>query len=131
MIMLTEEFAQNIVDKMMGVVPYNVNIMDNEGVIIGSGDKSRIGKLHEGAVKAINEDKLIAIYENIGEAKPGVNMPIYFNNTIMGVIGISGNLVLVEAFASIVKVAAELLINQEYIYNEKRVRERKKEALFI
>lgn len=127
MIRLSEELAQNIVDKMMEVVPYNVNIMDSEGTIIASGDKTRIGRLHEGAVKAIQEDKLIAVYESIGGAKPGVNMPIYFNNVIMGVIGISGDPSVVQAFASLVKVTAELLINQEYTFNEKRVRERKKE----
>lgn len=127
MIMLSEQLAQNIVEKMMDVIPYNVNIMDSEGIIIGSGDKNRIGKLHEGAVKAIREDKLIAVYETIGGAKPGVNMPIYFNSSIMGVIGISGDPTVVEPFASIVKVTAELLINQEYNYNEKRVKERKRE----
>jgi carbohydrate diacid regulator len=90
MIKLTENLAQNIVDRMMEVIPYNVNLMNNEGVIVGSGDKNRIGQLHQGALKAINDDKLIAVYEAAGGAKPGVNMPIYFNNNIVGVIGISG-----------------------------------------
>ena len=127
MIILTNQLAQNIVDKMMDVIPYNVNIMNNEGVIIGSGDKKRIGQFHQGAVKAISEDRLIAIHEISGGAKPGVNIPIYLNNNIMGVIGISGDPMVVQAFASIVKVTAELLINQEYAFNEKRVRERMKE----
>jgi carbohydrate diacid regulator len=131
MIMLTEQLAQNIVDKMMDVIPYNVNIMNSEGVIIGSGDKMRIGQLHQGAVKAIREDKLIIIYKTEEGVKPGVNMPIYFNNIIMGVIGISGDPLVVEAFASIVKVTAELLINQEYAFNEKRVRERIKEEFLF
>lgn len=127
MIILTNQLAQNIVDKMMNVIPYNVNIMNNEGIIIGSGDKKRIGQLHQGAVKSITEDRLIAVHEISGGAKPGVNMPIYLNNNIVGVIGISGDPKIVEAFASIVKVTAELLLNQEYAFNEKRVRERMKE----
>ncbi|WP_139905773.1 CdaR family transcriptional regulator [Clostridium thermarum] len=127
MIKLTEHLAQNIVDKMMEVIPYNVNIMNADGIIIGSGDKSRIGQLHQGAVKAIREEKLIAVHKIAGGAKPGVNVPIYFNNEIMGVIGISGDPSTVEAFASIVKVTAELLINQEYAFNERRTRERVKE----
>lgn len=128
MIKLTEQIAQDIVDKMMDVIPYNVNIMNSEGIIIGSGDKSRIGMLHEGAVEVIAKDKLIAVYESKGGAKPGVNMPIYFNNQIMGVIGISGEPELVEAFAAIVKVTAELLISQAYVLNEKRAREQVKEG---
>lgn len=127
MIKLTEKLAQNIVDKMMGVVPYNINIMDEKGVIIGSGDKSRIGQLHQGAVTAIKEEKLIVIYKNQDGAKPGVNMPIYFNDTVIGVIGISGKPEEVQPFADIVKVTAELLVEQKYAFNEKRVEERLKE----
>lgn len=127
MIKLTERLAQNIVDKMMEVVPYNVNIMNSEGIIIGSGDRNRIGKLHEGALKAISSRALVAIYESHGGAKPGINMPIYFNNEIMGVIGISGEPDIVTQFASIVKVTAELLITQEYLFNERRINERIKE----
>ena len=127
MIKLTEDLAQNIVDRMMEVIPYNVNIMNDEGIMIGSGDKNRIGQLHQGALKAIHEDKLVAVYEAAGGAKPGVNVPIYFNKDIVGVIGISGDPSIVEAFASIVKVTSELLISQEYTFNEKRVKERIKE----
>ena len=48
--MLSKKLAQSIVDKMMNVIPYNVNIMNHKGIIIGSGDVSRIGYIHEGAV---------------------------------------------------------------------------------
>lgn len=127
MIKITERLAQDIVDKMMDVIPYNVNIMNSEGVIVGSGDRNRIGKLHEGALMAINSGSLIAVHEVQGGAKPGINMPIYFNNEIMGVIGISGEPNIVTQFASIVKVTAELLISQEYLFNERIVNERIKE----
>lgn len=123
MIKLTVEMAQSIVDRMMNVIPYNVNIMNNQGVIIASGDKKRIGQLHEGALDAISRDKLNLVYEDNGGAKPGVNMPIYFNNILMGVIGISGDPKEVISFAAIVKATSELLIKQEYVFNERRVRE--------
>lgn len=127
MIKLTKQLAQNIVDKMMGVVPYNINIMDEKGVIIGSGDKGRLGQLHQGAVRAINEEKLVIIDKSQDGAKPGVNMPIYFNDTVIGVIGISGSPEEVQPFADIVKVTAELLVEQKYAFNEKRIEERLKE----
>lgn len=127
MIKLTERLAQDIVDKMMDVVPYNVNIMNSEGIIIGSGDRNRIGKLHESALKAIRSGSLIEVYESQGGVKPGINMPIYFKNETMGVIGISGEPNTVTPFAAIVKVTAELLITQEYLFNERRVNERLQE----
>ncbi|WP_040213693.1 CdaR family transcriptional regulator [Clostridium polynesiense] len=129
MISLTDKLAQTIVNKMMKVIPYNVNIMDSQGVIIGSGDISRIGKIHQGAVTAIEKKKLVAIYKDAGAAKPGVNMPIYFKEEVVGVIGISGEPDVVSPFASIVKVTAELLINQESLFIEERSREKKREEV--
>lgn len=55
MYQLTHHQAQSIVDKMMKDIPYNINIMDQAGTIIGSGNKERIGTLHHGAVEAIKQ----------------------------------------------------------------------------
>lgn len=120
---LTDQLAYDIVNKMMDVIPYNVNIMNSKGVIIGSGDSSRIGKTHEGAVKAISLKKLIEIHKDKGDARRGVNMPIYFKDKVVGVIGISGDPNIVKQFASIVNVTATLLINQEYMFSKQRSRE--------
>lgn len=54
---LTPKQAQKIVNKMMKDIPYNINIMDKTGIIIGSGNKKRIGTLHHGAVAAIKQKK--------------------------------------------------------------------------
>ena len=35
---LSKTTAQKIVLEMMNVVPYNINVMDENGIIIGSGD---------------------------------------------------------------------------------------------
>lgn len=57
--MLNRELAQNIVNKMMEVIPYNVNIMNHKGVIIGSGDSNRIGMIHNGALEALRVKRLL------------------------------------------------------------------------
>ena len=44
-IKLSKYIAQKIVSEMMDVIPYNINVMDENGVIIGSGDVKRIGLL--------------------------------------------------------------------------------------
>jgi carbohydrate diacid regulator len=120
---LNKELAQEIANKVMKVIPYNVNIMDDEGVIIGSGDPSRLNTPHEGAIAAIKLGEMITIYDSKAGAKPGVNIPIHFRNRIIGVIGISGNPDIVSSLAALVKVTAELLINQEYLFAERRVKE--------
>jgi len=52
---ITHKLAQNIVDKTMSILGKNINIMNENGVIIGSGDKSRLNQFHEGAAQVIKE----------------------------------------------------------------------------
>ena len=54
---ITHKLAQDIVDKTMSILEKNINIMDEKGVIIGSGDKSRLNQYHEGAAQVIKEGK--------------------------------------------------------------------------
>ena len=34
---LDHDLAQDIVDRTMAILPYNVNVMDSQGLILGSG----------------------------------------------------------------------------------------------
>lgn len=117
--MLNKVLAQNIVDRMMDIIHYNVNIMDKKGIIIASGQKERIGKVHEGAKNSLKTQNIVEVdceknnFKTTG-VKCGVNIPITFNERIIGVIGVTGKPDKVRDFASLVKVTAELLINQEY-----------------
>jgi carbohydrate diacid regulator len=115
--------AQEIANKVMKVIPHNVNIMDHAGVIIGTGDHERLNTYHHGAIDAIKQRKMVPIYHPTSGAKPGVNIPITFKNKIIGVIGISGDPTIVSPFAELVLITTELLINQEFLFKEKRVKE--------
>lgn len=109
---LSKKIAQKIVKEMMNVVPYNINVMDENGVIIGSGDMNRIGTLHDGAKKAIEKGAINEIYEEDEGVKPGVNEPIIINEKVIGVIGITGHPDEVRKFSKLVRVTAVLLIEQ-------------------
>lgn len=109
---LSKVIAQNIVEEMMSVVPYNINVMNEEGVIIGSGDSSRIGNIHGGAVEAIRKKALNIIYDERKGVKPGVNEPIIIDGKVIGVIGITGYSDEVKKFIKLVRVTAVLLIEQ-------------------
>lgn len=116
--------AQDIADKIMQEIPYNVNIMNEKGVIIGSGQKERIGTLHNGAARAIEDGKMVTVYQERTDEKLGVNIPITFQNEIIGVVGISGDPNIVTTLAAIVKVTVELLIEQDQLHKEQRVKEK-------
>jgi carbohydrate diacid regulator len=125
MIKLSKHIAQRIVDKMMRVIPYNVIITDEQGVIIGSGDKERIYKTHSAAQESLKLGKIVKTYEDNPSftVKKGVNSPIFFQGKIVGVIGIAGDPDVVSAFSQLVSVTAELLINQEYTLNRRKIKE--------
>lgn len=107
---LTHNQAQNIVDKMMKDIPYNINIMDQTGIIIGSGNKERIGTLHHGAVEAIKQKKIVEIKKDEEFVKKGINLPIELNGMIVGVVGISGEVKETRPFGNLVKSTVILLI---------------------
>ncbi|AQR93584.1 MULTISPECIES: CdaR family transcriptional regulator [Clostridium] len=115
---LSKTIAQKIVLEMMNVIPYNINVMDENGVIIGSGDINRIGNIHEGAKNAINNKHINQVYAEDEKMKPGVNEPIIFNEEVIGVIGITGHPDEVRRFSKLVRVTAVLLIEQAKIDEE-------------
>ncbi|WP_203640472.1 CdaR family transcriptional regulator [Levilactobacillus andaensis] len=117
--------AQSIVNKMMAQIPYNVNMMDEHGYVIASGDETRINTLHVGALDAIEQKKTLPMAKSFGQhGQPGINMPIFFDKAIVGVIGITGDPEKVTPLASLLRVATELLLSQ----NQNNLREKKKET---
>jgi len=119
---ITHKLAQNIVEKTMGILRKNINIMDENGVIIGSGDKSRLNQYHEGAAKVIKEGKKLEIYSkdinHLVGAKPGINLPIEHNNKIIGVVGITGEPNEVSPFGEVIKMTVEMMLQQEFLLKE-------------
>ncbi|RCX25007.1 putative sugar diacid recognition protein [Bacillus sp. AG236] len=50
---VTKELAQKIVGRTMEIIDCNINVMNEKGVIIGSGDKKRMNQIHEGALMVL------------------------------------------------------------------------------
>jgi carbohydrate diacid regulator len=128
---ITHKLAQNIVEKTMGILRKNINIMDEKGVIIGSGDKSRLNQYHEGAAKVITEGKKLEIYSkdinHLVGAKPGINLPIEHNNKIIGVVGITGEPDEVSPFGEVIKMTVEMMLQQEFLLKELQLEQQARE----
>ena len=90
--------------------------MNNNGVIIGSGDKSRLNHFHEGAAKIIQEGKKLEIYSKdinrLASSQPGINLPIEHNNKIIGVVGITDEPNEVSPFGEVIKMTVEMMLEQ-------------------
>ena len=117
--MLTKVLAEAIVNETSKVLSLNVNIMDLEGIIIASKNPSRISQFHEGALMVLKKKKVIKIFKEDTQkyqgTQEGINIPIEFNDEIVGAIGITGNPNEIEEISNIVKMLAELLLKQAHI----------------
>ncbi|MED5505409.1 MAG: sugar diacid recognition domain-containing protein [Pseudomonadota bacterium] len=116
MVILDHTLAQQIVDRTMSIIGHTINVMNAAGTIIGSGDAERIGQKHDGAVLALNHGDSLELDEqscqSLQGVKPGINMLLHFKGEVVGVVGVTGNPEHIRAFAQLVKMTAELTIEQ-------------------
>lgn len=108
----TKKLAERIVAEMMGVLPYNINVMDADGYIIASGEQGRVGTIHEGARRVLDSGQIYeATTAELG-MQPGVNEPIVVGGKLVGVLGITGEPEQVRPFGRLMRVTVALLIEQ-------------------
>ncbi|WP_028864845.1 sugar diacid recognition domain-containing protein [Psychromonas aquimarina] len=132
---LTESIAKQIVKRSMKIIKHSVNVINEHGIIIGSGDPSRISRRHEGAVLAINENRIVEIdgatAKQLRGVKPGINLPIIFQHKVIGVVGISGDPAEVRNYGELVKMTAELIIEQSALTTQFQWNKRHREELVL
>ncbi|WP_422448027.1 CdaR family transcriptional regulator [Thermoanaerobacterium sp. DL9XJH110] len=119
---LTSSLATDIVEKIKQIIGYDINIMNNMGIIIASTNPKRVNSYHKGAEEVIKTGKSIEITEENAKfsegIKPGVNLPISFNDKIVGVVGITGEPVIVRQFGEVVKAMVELMLHQTFLIQQ-------------
>ncbi|MDV2687495.1 sugar diacid recognition domain-containing protein, partial [Alkalihalophilus lindianensis] len=76
---ILEHIAQDIIEKTSEILQYPISITDNEGIIIGSSDKSRIGLFHQPSLEVIKKNIMVECKNNIEKRiLPGVSVPLKF-----------------------------------------------------
>ncbi|MFQ3547555.1 MAG: sugar diacid recognition domain-containing protein [Termitinemataceae bacterium] len=115
---LSAETAQAFVERLGHYIPQNINIINQAGIIIASRDQDRIGTYHEAAHRLIIAQKDIEELEPDRElppgVKPGVNLPLVWRGTNIGVVGITGAPKDVKSLAYAVKISLETFMELEY-----------------
>ncbi|HHV6639734.1 TPA: sugar diacid recognition domain-containing protein, partial [Haemophilus influenzae] len=115
--------AKKIVKRAMKIIHHSVNVMDHDGVIIASGNSMRLNQRHTGAVLALRENRVVEIDQALAqkwnfEAQPGINLPIHYLGKNIGVVGISGEPTQVKQYAELVKMTAELIVEQQVLLEQ-------------
>ena len=127
--MLDKEFATKFIERVTRYTDFNVNIMDERGIIIASRDKKRIGQYHEIAYRLItgSEEMIDTSGMSFPNVLPGINMIIATGGRREGVVGVTGDPEEVRPVALMVKMAFETMLKYEQQLEQQRIRENKKE----
>lgn len=127
--------AQKIVDRAIKLAGVNINVMDNDGIIIGSGDPLRIGQAHDGARRVLASGKRIELdvaeAAQLNGARCGVNLPVVSEGQIVGVVGITGDPESVRRYADLVTMTAELLVEQAALTAHVQWNQRQRENVLL
>jgi carbohydrate diacid regulator len=133
MFALDRALAQDIVDRAMAILPYNVNVMDYLGIIIGSGDAGRLCTRHEGAQAVLANGQVVEIdsraARQMGGVKPGLNLPLMLDHKLVGVLGITGEPEEVRVYGELVKMTAEMLMEHRRQQADRQWRQQRSEDL--
>lgn len=127
--------AQEIVTRTMRIIPFNVNVMDADGVILASGNRDRVGELHAGALLALARKVTVEVDEaashKLHGAQPGVNLPLTVDGVACGAVGLSGPPEQVRQFGELVRLTAEMILEQAALTHELQSNSRYREAFVL
>ena len=128
--MIEPEMARRFIEQVTQYTEYNINIMDESGVIIASRDPKRVGTYHEVADRIIHgtQDMIVITDEKMFPGVlPGINMAIIHEGRREGVVGVTGDPDKIHDVALITRMAMEAMLKYEKQQEQLRLRRSRKE----
>ncbi|WP_449623131.1 CdaR family transcriptional regulator, partial [Robertmurraya sp. Marseille-Q9965] len=133
--MLIQKLAEKIITEVRKLLDEDIIVVDTKGHIIASTDPVRVNTFHEGALIASQKKEKLIISEAdqqiLKGVKAGINLPIFFQRDVVGVIGITGNPEAVSPFGEIIRKMTELLISESYVTEQFDWQSRSMEAFLL
>jgi carbohydrate diacid regulator len=127
MAVLTPELAQEIAGDTTDIIGFNVLITDRDGIVIGSGERARVGTFHEASIDVVRTRRsathTAAEARQMRGVRPGITLPIVFDGAAVGTVGITGSPVQVRRFGLVVKRQTEILLQESRLLRSRLVRE--------
>lgn len=131
--MMDAVLAEKFVKRARNYTPYNINIMNELGIIIASSDSTRVGNFHEVAYTIISTEK-DEIEVDSGYGFPGghigINVALFLKREKVGVLGITGEPDKIRDIVPIVKMSLEVMLEYE-AQNKKHYQQQNLRTRFI
>jgi carbohydrate diacid regulator len=125
--MLSSVLAQQIAGETTEAIGHNVIITDADAMVIGSGDRSRVGTLHEASLEVMRTQE--SAWHNEEEARrlrgvrPGITLPLVVGGEAVGTVGITGSPRQVRRFGLLVRRQTEILLEESSLLRRRVLRE--------
>lgn len=129
---ISEELAKVIVSNIHEVIPEEINFINADGLIIASTDPLRIHRLHTGALTVLRKRERLTVSNDTQYygTRKGINMPVFFDDEIIGVIGITGEEQDVIGYGKILQKMTQILVKDAY-YRDIRHQKRSSDRILI
>lgn len=125
--MLTPLVAQEIARETSTAIGFNVLITDQDGIVIGSGDASRVGSYHEASIEVMRTLRPAShgadAASRLVGVQPGITLPVTLRGEAVGTVGITGDPAQVERFGLVVRSQTEILLRESLLLRSRLVRE--------
>lgn len=135
--LLNIEIAQEVAEKLTGIIGHRVMLTDDSGVIIGCSNTERIGTFHEPSVEVVQ--KRITTPEDSTAAwrstarpegvEPGVTLAVVLEDDVVGTVAIAGDPSEVDRFGMVVKSQTESMLRETMILRSVLLKERALQTL--
>ena len=112
---IDRKLAEQIVNTIKDVCDHDINFIAPSGIILASTDSSRVGTFHEIGQQAADSGSVLEVTEdnNFSGTKQGINLPLYHNEYLLAVIGITGAPDKVRSYAYLAERITNLLIREQ------------------
>lgn len=124
---ISKNLAQQIVEAIHDVIKRDINLIDRQGVIIGSTDSARLGNFHEAGFQAVQTACTVAADDASGYkgTRPGMNYPIFMDQQAIAAIGITGAPGQLKQYGFLATKITEVFLKEqqlnEEMYSENRI----------
>lgn len=112
---LDKELCEKLVKAASLTIGCNVLVTDEKGYVYASNMKEREGTLHEGSLEVLESGKTTwhdeAAVRRLAGTMPGITIPLFIENQVIGTIGITGEPKTVADYAALVQQMTQVFMS--------------------
>jgi len=114
---LTRNIADRLLKKLESIQPYDVIIINKDGIIVSATDSIKVGRAHSAARARLNEFRQ-RTYAGARVRERGNGRCLFVYNQLVGAVGLSGKESQVFPYLEMVKTIAEMFLEREFEIQE-------------